>query len=144
MRRWRVLIAVTALVLALVGGAAYFVRNTTAATGDAYAAWWVADMVIEYMETHDGAWPRSWDDLREPFETCTQRSGRPWTFEQLRDRVEVDWDADPNELATKPVEGSGPPFKVIWLRNGGSTHWKEHEPNRMVLDYLRSRKADRK
>jgi hypothetical protein len=143
MRRRTILLAALALALSLGGGALYLARRTANAIGDAYAGWWVADMVIEHMETHDGAWPRGWDDLREPYETCVRRSGQPWTFEQLRSRVDVDWGADPVQLAASLGDGPGPPFRVIWLRSGGHNHWEGREPNRMIYDYLRGRKPGR-
>jgi hypothetical protein len=108
MKRRLILFAI--VTVALVGGvgAVYYLRQAVAAKHDAYAVWWVADMVIEYMETHDGAWPQGWDDLREPYDTCVRRSGRPWTFEHLRDRVDVDWEADPARLMTAPDTGTEP------------------------------------
>jgi hypothetical protein len=143
MRRPRVRLATTVLVLIAGGGAVYLVSRSDAAVRNAYAAWWVADMVIEYLETHGGAWPRGWDDLQEPYEECVRRSGRPWSFEDLRGRVEVDWGADPARLAVASGDATGPPFRVIWLRGGGQAHWEGHEPNRMVLDYLRGRTPGR-
>jgi hypothetical protein len=141
--RRKVLFTAAALALLLGGGALYLVRRAAHDAQYAYAVWWVADMVIEYMETHDGAWPRGWDDLREPYETCVRRSGRPWSFEQLRDRVDVDWQADPAQLAATPDTGEDPPFRVIWSRNGRQSHWEGQEPNRKILDYLRNRKLGR-
>ena len=143
MKRRRVLLAVVILALLSGAGAVYYASHAITAPQDAYAVEWVAGMVIEYMKTHNGAWPRNWEDLRTPYETCAQRSGRPWPFEHLRERVDVDWEADPAQLATAPDTGTEPPFKVIWLRSGRQTHWQDHEPNRMIFDYLRSRKPGR-
>ena len=42
---------------------------------DGYAQWGAAEMVIDYLETHDGAWPRSWDDLQSQFD-ASQGEGR--------------------------------------------------------------------
>jgi hypothetical protein len=47
----------------------------------------------------------------------------------LKQRVEIDWKAEFKE--------TGPPFRVIWLRNGKSTHYSGNEPNDMVLEYLK-------
>lgn len=133
------------VVLALLGsaGAVYFACRAITAKHDAYAVEWVSGMVIEYMETHDGAWPRGWEDLRTPFETLAKGSSGPWTLENLRARVDVDWEADPAQLTTASDTGAEPPFKVIWLRSGRQTHFRDREPNRMILDYLRNRKAGR-
>ena len=47
----------------------------------------------------------------------------------MKQRVEIDWKAEFKE--------TGPPFRVIWLRNGKSTHYSGNEPNDMVLEYLK-------
>jgi hypothetical protein len=138
-QRW-VLSATVALAVAAAGGAAWFARRTAETVRDAYAAEWVAGMVVEHMRTNGGAWPRGWDDLRAPYESVAARAGRPWSFEQLRERVEVDWAADPARLADAPDGGPGPPFRVIWLRNGGDAHWQGREPNRVVLEHLRGQR----
>jgi hypothetical protein len=143
MKRRRVFFTAVGLVLLISCGAVYLLRRTETTINDAYAVEWAADMVIEYMKSHDGAWPRSWDDLREPYKACAQRVGEPWTFEQLRDRVDVNWDVDPVRLANAPDIGAEPPFVVIWLRSGSGSHWEAHEPNRKILDYLRKRKHGR-
>lgn len=102
-----------------------------------YAVWWVADMCIEHMAANDGQWPRSWDDLRDDYQTCVARSGPSWTFADLSSRVEVDWDANPIDML--PVDDdSNVELRVIWLRNGSDSHWTGHEPNEKILDYLRS------
>ncbi len=120
----------------------YFVHRTNEAVKNAYAVWWVADMVIEYMKANDGRWPKSWDDLRQPYEICTNRSGRPWTFDELESRAAVDWNADPAELvrSTLDLRNAEPAFRVIWLRDGSESHWQTREPNRMVLEYLQTKK----
>lgn len=103
---------------------------------DCYAQEWVAGMVITHMKTHEGRWPRDWDDLREPYEIATRRSGRPWSFDELRSRVDVDFAADPSILAKAPLRTDEPPFHVIQLRNGKQHHWETTEPNSMIWRYL--------
>jgi hypothetical protein len=34
------------------------------AIDDAYALWGAGEMVVRYMEEHDGRWPRGWGDLK--------------------------------------------------------------------------------
>ncbi len=123
-----------------VGYAAYMAYRTYDTATNAYAVWWVAEMVIEHMEASDGQWPSGWDDLADDYETCAKRSGRSWTFESLRGRVEVDWRADPNMLSRAKDNGQEKPFRVIWLRNGSDAHWAGREPNRMILEYLKEPK----
>ncbi|MEK6234821.1 MAG: hypothetical protein N2C14_08920, partial [Planctomycetales bacterium] len=143
MASWKKVGCVSAVVLCglLVGGAWFVNHKIDAVIRNAYAVWWVADMIIVYMEDNDNAWPQGWDDLHKPYEKLVERSRRAWTFEELRARVEVDWDADPSVLAdASPVEGE-PPFRVIWLRDGTSSHWSGREPNRMILDHLLAENA---
>jgi hypothetical protein len=123
---------------AIVLGGYSIYRHIDAVLRDSYAQWWVADMVIEHMERNDGNWPRSWDDFAEPYEICAGRSGRPWSFEELRNRVTVDFDADPARLASAAATQT-PPFHVIYLRSGKEHHWEGKEPNQMILDYLSER-----
>jgi hypothetical protein len=47
------------------------------AKADDYAQEHVARLVIQYMEWHGGSWPRSWDDLQEPFEASLGPGGNP-------------------------------------------------------------------
>jgi hypothetical protein len=121
---------------------------------NAYAVWWTADLVIEHMERNGGAWPKSWKELEATAEVAhkgtvsTNIDGhviaefRPReTIENLQQRVEINWNADPSVLAkaTRPTEG--PPFRVIRLHNGKSTHYEGREPNEMILRYLESKRG---
>src|SRR5881398_3502811 len=59
---------IVGLVIAVVAigawAAVVFIRAVLDVPRQAYAVWWTADSIIAYMERHDGAWPRSWEDLR--------------------------------------------------------------------------------
>ena len=153
-RRTRIIVGSTsAVLLGIVGFLAYAVHQATnVIIPNAYAVWWTADLVIEHMEKNDGAWPRSWDDLRATSEQAykgtvsTNLDGtviaefRPReTVDELQQRVEIDWTAYPRELVRVDFKEEGPPFRVIWLRNGKSTHYQGKEPNEMVLEYLKWR-----
>jgi hypothetical protein len=132
-----------ALCVFLAGGGffAYQVyRYVYTTVPNAYAVWWVADMVIEHMEANGGRWPTGWDDLADDYEMCTKRSGRPWTFEDLRSRVKVDWHADPKALSRTRDRGQEKPFRAIWPKDRSSVYWDGREPNRMILDYLKKQK----
>jgi hypothetical protein len=126
-----------------------FVQAVLDVPRQAYAVWWTADLVIAYMERHDGAWPRNWEDLRALAEGATEvtESSEPnghvivefrpkASVEELQGHVIVDWDANPDELIRAPRKEGSPPFRVIYLRNGKSTHYEGREPNQMILDYL--------
>ena len=53
------------VIIAVAAFFAYAVYQTNhVIVPNAYAVWWTADLVIDHMERHDGAWPRSWEELR--------------------------------------------------------------------------------
>lgn len=148
---------IAGVLLGVAGFFTYAVYQTTQViVPNAYAVWWTADLVIEHMEKHQGAWPRSWEELRATSDQAykgtvsTNLDGtriaefRPRaSIEELRQRVEIDWAADPHELVKADFKTSGPPFRVIWLRNGKSTHYSGKEPNEMVLEFLKWKSKQR-
>ncbi len=126
-------------VIVAVAGLGYSIYQAFNSVPDAYAQWWVADMVIEHMEQNQGAWPNGWEELREPHRVLVERSGQPpLSFDKLRARVAIDFDADTATLV-RVSQGKEPPFRVVNLRSGRETHWKGKEPNQMILDYLKQR-----
>ena len=148
-RRTRVIIgSVVGVLLAVAGFFAYAVYQTThVIVPNAYAVWWTADLVIEHMEKHGGLWPRNWEELRATSEQAykgtvsTNLDGtmiaefRPRaSIDELQQRVQIDWKAVPKELVKSEFTHKGPPFRVIWLRNGKSTHYSGKEPNEMILE----------
>jgi hypothetical protein len=133
--RWAVIVACIAGVLFAV--LAY--RRMDGTIRNMYSVWWVADMVTDHLAANNDSWPRSWDDLHDDYEAAVKRSGRPWSFEELSQRVVVDWSVDTKTL--KEAAAVGSEFRVIWLSDGTNAHWETREPNQMVRDYLRSRKC---
>ena len=111
-------------------------------TRNAYAVWWTADVVVEHLKANDNEWPRSWSDLRDDYQTCVERSGQPWSFDELTNRTEVDWQADPAELLTQSKGHTTAQFRVITLADGTDSHWERREPNQIILDYLRLSMSD--
>jgi hypothetical protein len=140
-RRW----IIATVVLALVGAVAwpvYDILYTLAGLQDAYAKWDAATLVIEFMDTHDGRWPRGWEDLRGTYSELQQRTGHRYmhtalTFDEFRSRVGIDFQADPAKLAMMPENREDAPFRVIWAASGNTTTWSGAEPNQIVLEYLR-------
>ena len=104
-------ITATAIGLFLV----YFVVSIPFAVDDAYAQWGAADMVIEYMEKHDGKWPRNWEDLRPIYDRTGGRIGG-WSFEKYCGRVGIDFEANADELRRLSIESQTVPFHVIWAK----------------------------
>ncbi len=137
MKKILLVLAIAAVVGLTVGGIMF--HRAMEATRDAYAVWWVAGMVVEHLDANDNNWPTGWSDLQDDYQTCIARSGQPWTFEELRERVEIDWSTDPDDLLAK--SRAGEPIRVIRLRNGKNTHWDGLQPNEIVLNYLTRRAA---
>lgn len=140
-RKRKIVLLIVSAIVAIGGYVGYTVLHIASqSVRDSYAVEWVAGMVIDHMKAHDGAWPASWEDLKDDYESATKEVGQPWTFEELRNRVDVDWSADPNKLLQATPREDGPPFHVIWLRDGSHVSWQGYEPNGMILRYLKASK----
>lgn len=147
---------VAASTFAIVGFLVFaYYQATQVIVPNAYAVWWTADLVIQHLEKNGGTWPKSWDDLRTTSgqaykgTASTNLDGtlsvefRPReSIEELQERVEIDWKADPVELL-KSESGKTPPFRVIRLKNGRNTHYSGKEPNQMILEYLKSKEDEK-
>ncbi|MBN9690044.1 MAG: hypothetical protein J0M24_07375 [Verrucomicrobia bacterium] len=154
LRKRKILIIVGVLLFLGAASIPWLDRQVQEVTRNAYAVWWTADLVIEHLEKHEGSWPRNWEELRATHDLAytglasTNRSDGAWvaefrprdTIDELKERVEIDWSANPQELVTAKEPEKGPPFRVIWLKNGKSTHYRGKEPNEMILEYLRWKK----
>jgi hypothetical protein len=137
MNRRRMII--TAVLLVLLGGLGFFGyaiwRHAFVTVPNAYAVWNTARHINDYMDIHQGAWPRNWDDLRKTCDGSNRYNPEHWA--DLQDRVEVDWTADPRLLASAPEPTPERlPFRVIWLKNGSRVHWGGVEPNWLVWVHL--------
>jgi hypothetical protein len=138
------------IVLTVLGGVAFLayeyvtISRTLRNLPDAYAAWDTGTLIIEYMDTHAGKWPKSWNDLFSATATLERRheilrSG-PAAYLKFPGRVKVDWAAQPAELARAALvkDGRTPPFHVVTRPNGTDFPivWSGAEPNRMIWWYL--------
>ncbi len=131
----RTVIAIVAATLAI---AAYCAYSFNQKVRNSYAVWWAADMIIEHMIANDNQWPTSWEDLHDDYQTCVKRSGEPWTFDEIRTRVSIDFTVNGKELTASAETLNRPAFRVIWLSDGTESHLQSHEPNTMILNYLKS------
>ena len=106
-------------------------RHNIEVTESAYAARLVAQMCVEHMKANAIAWPKNWDELEDDFETIVARSGQTLTFADLRERVDVDWNVNPNEaelgIDAKPV---------VWVASDPSATFYGLHPNEIVSRYL--------
>ena len=134
-RRQTGCLALILIVLGLAGGAVWIVNRALRVSENAYAVWNVADWVIDHMETHNGQWPCDWNDLQAAY----QRKNSGDVSEAMahyKALVEVDFNADPKELARVQYDDNQrePPFQVI--RHRRQPHAYYTEPNRLIWLYL--------
>ncbi len=127
---------ILAVVLAILCGGGLIAfkihRYTSETVPNMYALEWVGGMVVDYLEQNDDQWPSSWDDLRPVYRQHVSAVGQPWSFDELKSRVEIRWDVDVDQVRTL----TSPPDDLIVLRDGGPEHWAGHEPNELVYQYL--------
>lgn len=110
-------------------------------TRDAYAQLWVVDALKKHMHLNSGEWPRNWEELAPSFSVMARESNCEWVLDQLRQRVEIDFTANPVELAKVRAVNGTVPFRVIWLRSGKpGRHWKGAEPNHAIWEWLQLRR----
>jgi len=102
----------------------------------------VAAMVIEYMKANGGAWPGNWEDLRRHYPSAVRPQGGHWcSFELARGCMEVDFNADPAELARAEFHWSKLPFRVVYPQQG-KAYPGGWDPNRKIYEYLTSSPPD--
>jgi len=141
---WKKRIVLLILAVLLIGGTWFgyaLYRFLNYSLPGMYAIWHVADMITLHLDMNDGRWPANWENLREAYEVVAGRSGPNFTFDQLRELVDVDFTAVPAELAQASRIGDEPPFRVIRRHDGSGGHWSGREPNTMVWEYLREKAA---
>ena len=110
---------------------------------NSYAAWTTGDLIVEYIDTHEGKWPRRWDDLRVAEQSLKRRGQNVyWDFEKLPQMIQVDWTANPVALAKLQARSNEVPFEVVTKLDGSKVDavWGEdREPNRKIYVYLKNR-----
>jgi hypothetical protein len=129
------------IVVGIAGPLLYLVRQVgyevAYGVDDAYAQWGAADMVIDYMNDHDGEWPRSWDSLSPYFADSNGRVGG-WSYKKYQERVWIDFDADPLELEKQALESDRASFNVIDARFTNFALWGDG-PDQQVHSYFLQR-----
>ena len=103
-----------------------------------YAAWDVGNLLVEYMDTHNGKWPQSWKNLHEAEDSLRQKGKNVyWNFDELPSIVKIDWNAEPEALAKNALAGGN--LKIVTQLDGSRLEAKwgpDTEPNRKVAEYL--------
>jgi len=108
------------------------------AVDDAYALRGAGEMVVHYMEDHDGRWPRGWADLKPYFDCGGGRVGG-WSFAKYQQRVIIRWDVNPASLEYEAKTKRRPSFRVISATGLFPASVGGREPNEILYRYLRQR-----
>ena len=139
--RWKISIGAGLALLAMGAGlVAFIIYLSLEAVDDSYAQWDAAVSIIHHLRTHDGVWPKDWEALHESCLSAPDLRGPGW--DNVQERVDVDFSADPDQLSQAEFGTDVPPFRVVWLRNGKKHHWSGAEPNRLILEYLKNRSTE--
>jgi hypothetical protein len=117
------LLLVAILVLAVYGVRAIY--DYDQAIRDAYAADWASALIADYIESHGGTYPQSWEDLRPLHDKLSERDNS-WSIEELRRRVSIRWDA----ATPKRSE------RFISLTSGRQGFLSSPDPNQRIADAL--------
>lgn len=103
-------------------------RHNIEANRSTYAARLVAQMCVEHLKANN-AWPTGWDELRDDYGPCVAQSGQAWSFDELKERVGVDWSINPNYL---------PPGPILWVANDPTFPFFGTTPDEIVTQYVES------
>jgi len=120
-------VAATAVAL-FIGFAVMVLKAQSKMIRDAYCLDWASASVVQYMEDHQGRYPRSRDDLQEAFDKVTAQD-RSFSFEEVQSRVFVDFTVDP----TVPPDAS---FQFVRLRSGPGARWNAPDPDERIRSHL--------
>lgn len=110
--RWALIALLILLPIAVIG----FVLSAFSGIDDAYAQWGAVDMVIRYMEAHDGKWPPNWEALRPDIESGGGRIGRV-SLARFQELVVIDFGVNAEQLRDQAVRSEKVPFDVIRARS---------------------------
>jgi hypothetical protein len=128
------------IVVGIAGPLLYLVRQVgyevAYGVDDAYAQWGAGDMVIGYMNDHDGEWPRSWDSLSPYFADSNGRVGG-WSYQKYQQRIWIDFNADPLELEQQALKSDQATFNVIDATYSNAV-WGDG-PDQQIHHYFRNR-----
>lgn len=118
-----------------------FVYQLGKTPSDAYASWGDGDLVIEFMDAHEGRWPSSWSELEEFLESTEDKTTMGGSVSDLQERIVIDFKFD-IERASSEIQRDGvaPRSWPIRLRTGSNAHFEGNEPNQRVFEYLKNKK----
>jgi hypothetical protein len=129
-RRLLIVSAICAMIFAVIAVSFRTVHAVLTNLQEAYAVDWTSEFVIRHLRSTANTWPSDWSDLEDEFESETGH-GDQFTFEELKELVNIRWDTDSATIAF-----SDPPIKVITLTSGSESHFVGSEPNERIRNYL--------
>ncbi len=140
----RVVPGASALLLAGVLYVGYgILRVVNVTIPHSYAAWETGNLMVEYLKMHDGEWPRGWRDLREADESLRRKGTAIYReSHRLPAIVKIDWEVDPQALASLALSNSDYRLKVVTQADGSKleANWgADTEPNAKIKRYLIAR-----
>ncbi|MFC1461450.1 hypothetical protein ACFLQR_02890 [Verrucomicrobiota bacterium] len=84
---------------------------------ESWATTQTAQLIIAYMQHNQGRWPRGWRDLA----SVSNGPTGPWSLAELKDRIVVDWQADPRRLLQQTTNRVVT-FTVVSRKDGKQLH----------------------
>jgi hypothetical protein len=117
----------------------YFTYIVPILLKDAYAQWVAAELVIVYFEDNN-ILPENWENLKTSFPDGKGLHHGGQSFEEVRDRIIIDFPKLPvlkNKFANKEEIPN-----VIKTKSNNEAHWSGAEPNFLVNEYFKNKKAE--
>ena len=92
--------AISAVIVAVLSFLSLTLNSVMSGVKDSYAVDWASEFLIQHLSANNNRWPKSWDDLRDEYDQAVKHGQTPAvTWQELKDRVVIDWSADPKILA---------------------------------------------
>ena len=97
----------------------------------------VACLVCDHLLANTNQWPSDWDSL-EPYFIARYQKSSPWSFADLKDEIDLDFDIDGPSLMGVAINAEkSQAFQAIQSKFG-SNEYLEVDPNQIVLDHFRN------
>lgn len=101
----------------------------------AYASWGCGELLVDFMESNDGRWPKDMTELEAFYESSGETYPGLGSFSNLQRNVEIDFDFDPTADSAAWIENPIPE-RVVQYRQGSEIYVDGHEANSRILRYL--------
>lgn len=133
----KTLLTLVFAVALLIAAIQHVSRQLIAKVRDGYSQQVVAVLLIKFMEENEGKWPKNWNSL-EPIYRRDLKSLNPGVFEELKQRIFVDFSADIERMRRDSLTSEKPAFRVVSAKFTSGFHPIE-EPNTSIHCYLKNK-----